>query len=79
MYERIRMSTFAGKDGREWTNLVFIDDYHVVQWFGESSQCPISNDIGYSMKSIATQFRNAVVTLVAEDDDIVTVLCKVII
>lgn len=73
------MSTFAGKDGRKWTNIVFIDDNHVVQWFGESSECPISSDIGYTLNSIGTQFRNAVATLVAEDGGIVTVLCKVII
>lgn len=75
----IRYSRFSGKDGRKWTNIVFINENNVCQWFGETEKTPIDIDIPYEINSIVTNGKYAVVNLVAEDNSVVSVFVKVII
>ena len=82
---RIRVSTFNGKDKREWVNLVIVDDNHVYQYFAELKNFPINFDDfifdnrSWEIESTCIQFRNAIVVLVAENNDRVTLLCNLII
>lgn len=77
--ESIRYSRFSGKDGRNWTNIVFINENNVCQWFGETEKTPIDIEKPYSINSIVTNGKYAVVNLVAEDNTVVSVFVKVII
>lgn len=75
----IRYSHFSGKDGRKWTNIVFIGEDHVCQWFGETEKAPINIATEYNIESIVTNGKYGVVNLVAEDNNAVSVFVKVII
>lgn len=75
----IRVSQFSGKDGRKWTNIVFIGEHNVCQWFGETEKAPIDINTAYDITSIVTNGKYAVVNLVAEDGTVSTVFVKVII
>lgn len=75
----IRVCQFSGKDGRKWTNIVFINEKNVCQWFGETEKAPIDINTAYEINSIVTNGKYAVTNLVAEDGTVVTVFVKVII
>ena len=75
----IRATSFKGKDGREWTSIVFIDEEHVFQWFGSYADCPIDMYTYYSILSSVANGKYGVVNIVADGGAPIPIFCNKII